>query len=352
MEFENGSILSDEELKKTLKHCADNREDTEKFFNNLDYVENLFNRNFSQALDQGIHLLDKLHALDKKSYEKIHKGSPFYWLGIAAFMMHDYSTGVFFFDAALSEDMRANAHPESNPTPAMFFIMLEDKNINQAALPLVKDTLAKLQAQINIYNNLPDRQKDILDLAIDEIRNHFLLLAITSKRENWSTLATSMISFLLEWNYRNTFMDLRVSNGTSEPFLIHLLKGCVMFESLLRANPQEITLRTERPTLIDYLQTFQKELNIPNDIKTGNSDLDNIINNLEKTPNEIKSYIEITGKLRNSLGHNISWSTKIDKLQYQKMFEIVFSSCLHVIACLYVPRDGNSYSITEKTVNY
>lgn len=331
--------LPKEALASMLKHCATDREATEAFFNNFLYVKHLFSGNYSMALDQGIELLDTLQGIDNDAYRQVHKGTPYYWLGTAAFLMHDYQTAIFFYDAALSEDIRAGARADKNPTPAMHFILLEGEKLKQAAKSLVQDSQARLQAQIQIYNGSPGRPKDVQDLTVENLREYFLRLAISPDRENWSTLSTSLISFLLEWNYRNTLLDLRVSQGTSEPFFTHLFKGCVLFESLLRSNPVIIP-QGNNLTLIKYLQASRVELNIPNDIPIGNADLPTIMNDLETVDDDVRleTAVQFTGKLRNSLGHNLGWPTTLNKKLYQQLFQMVFSSCLHVLACLYIPR--------------
>jgi hypothetical protein len=45
--------------------------------------------------------------------------------------------------------------------------------------------------------------------------------------------------------------------------------------------------------------------------------------------------VELTGKIRNTLGHNLGWDVQINKLEYHHLFRIVAASCLHAIACLY-----------------
>jgi len=47
----------------------------------------------------------------------------------------------------------------------------------------------------------------------------------------------------IEWDYRSTLIELRPGDGTAEPFFIHLFRGCVLFESLLKANPKDNRLQ-------------------------------------------------------------------------------------------------------------
>jgi hypothetical protein len=45
--------------------------------------------------------------------------------------------------------------------------------------------------------------------------------------------------------------------------------------------------------------------------------------------------MQYTGWLRNTLGHNLGWNVFLNKNDYQQLFQMVTSSCLHAIACLY-----------------
>jgi hypothetical protein len=72
----------------------------------------------------------------------------------------------------------------------------------------------------------------------------------------------------IEWDYRSTLIELRPGDGTAEPFFIHLFKGCVLFESLLKANPKDIPPPT-RHTLDRVLQYLHSHLSTPANIDIG-----------------------------------------------------------------------------------
>lgn len=88
-----------------LQAAAGEAKDADVFFNQFEYFQRLRERNYSAALDQGINLLATCKQIDADAYRRIHKGTPFYWLGTAAFLVHDYQTATFLFDAAVSEDI-------------------------------------------------------------------------------------------------------------------------------------------------------------------------------------------------------------------------------------------------------
>lgn len=327
--------LSNDELVELLRASAFG--DTalaDDFFGRFNYVQELVNGNFSTALDLGISLLLQCRSLDENAYTTIHKGTPFYWLGTAAFMVHDHETATFFFDASVSEDIRAGADPINNVTPALRFIQIEGNQPNQAAQGLVLASQARVDDLLNQYNNMTGRPANMADLTLNDLRQTFLQPAVSPDHKGWRSIATTFISFVLEWDYRNAMLDLRTNAGTSEPFFMHLFKGCVLFESLLKANPNH-QLPPNANTLGPVLQNLHAELNIPHNMPIGQSNLPDIIRDLGNADNNIRTAVEFTGRLRNSVGHNIGWNVNIGKIQYQRLFQMVAASCFHSIACLY-----------------
>jgi hypothetical protein len=178
---------------------------------------------------------------DPGVYERIHKGTPFYWLGMAAFLVNDYETATFFFDAAVSQDIRAGTQPLGQSSPALRFIQVEGKQPGQAAQRLVLALQVRIEDAIADYNSR-DRPLEISDLELLHIRQSFFTPALTRGRANWRSLATTFISYFLEWDYRARLLDLRVGDGTAEPFFLHLLKVA----SFSRAY-SKLTPRTFRP---------------------------------------------------------------------------------------------------------
>ena len=144
--------LTEEEFRIAFLAAArGTNEDANRFFNQFKYKYDLFARNFSAALSQGVDLLARCYAVDKASFCQIHKGSAYYWLGIAAFFVRDYELATFFFDASVAEDLRAGADPINNPTPSLHFMLIEGDPPNQAARDLVQFVQAKTEELIGSY---------------------------------------------------------------------------------------------------------------------------------------------------------------------------------------------------------
>jgi hypothetical protein len=82
-------------------------EDGDRFFglfapgNTAYFAERPFER-FSDYEE----MLQKLKEADAKKYQRMHKGTPFYFMSWLAFDLRNYEKALFYIDAALSEDVR------------------------------------------------------------------------------------------------------------------------------------------------------------------------------------------------------------------------------------------------------
>jgi hypothetical protein len=327
-------MMTERELRESLLHVPRTRKGGDDFFGQFQYVRELFAGNHSAALRQGLELLQQCHRLAPEAYRDIHKGTPYYWLGMAAFLVNDYETATFFFDAGTSEDLRLGADPVTNPTPGLHFIQIEGDQPNQAARGLVQATQARVESAIADYNARPGRPPSVPVLQLTEVRQSFLRPAVSRSIHPWRTLATAFISFFLEWDHKSLLITLRVSEGTTEPFFLHLFKGCLLFESLLKANPAN---RPPRNQLGQVLQHLHLALGVPNDVRTTGFTFPDVLTSLPAgdDPIPIPIAVEYTGRIRNTLGHDLGWNAPLDTSNYNKLAGLVASSCLHAIACLY-----------------
>jgi hypothetical protein len=328
------SNLTEDELRNTfIKASKGPLENGNAFFNKFRYVSDLVTGNPASAFNQGLDLLNRCRAIDEAAFAQIHKGSAYYWIGIAAFLMHEHELATFFFDAAVAEDLRGGYDPVNKPTPSFRFILVEGEPPEQAARQLVQVTQARIEELINNYNARPGRPQRIDDLTIEELRRRFLRPAISPGGENLRSSATTLISFSMEWDFRNMLFDIRPLQGTAGPFLLHLFKGCVLFESILKGNPTDPP--PQNSTLGNTLKYLHVKLGIPAKIKIGNINFPDVVADLAGADDSIQTAIKFTGRIRNTLGHDLGWVVNLDKMQYHRLFRMVSSSCFHAIACLY-----------------
>jgi hypothetical protein len=259
------------------------------------------------------------------------RGTAFYFLGIAAFASHDYQTATFFFDAAASEDFEV---PNTDSQPAHLFMRLDSSNPKQAGLEIVKLIVGKLDQTIADYTRRPGA-KSISDITV---RKHFLQPQMRNRKKYRRTLITTFISFLAEWDYRLQTLELN-TGGSKEPFFTHLFRGCLLFESLLK-NSKEPPPTNKRPTLGSFLaaKNFRERLGIGT-IVTSCDDFGMLVRSLARQDRSLQAAIQCTAQARNTIGHNLVWATQsLDRRNYNLLASNIAASCLHAIACLYVPR--------------
>ena len=326
--------INDDEIGKGLKLAVGNKALATKFWQPLtQYPATLIlDENYSRAQQYLLKLLHKCKSIDSLSYKEIHKGNPYYFLGIASYMMNDFETATFFIDSSVSEDLRYGADAINNPKPSTRFLCLEGDKDDQAAKQLTQFTERKVQRALNHYNSMIGRPSHISDLTIPDLRDKFLFPSLSPKNPSgWRTLATAFISFFIEWDFRNEFFELRPGEGTSEPFYLHLFKGCVLFESLLKENPKK---KPTGNTLGRVLGDLYQELGLRS-IPKISATFKDILRDIPSADNNLETAICFSGKVRNTTGHRLSWDQHINQSDYKRLFEMIASSSLHTIACLY-----------------
>jgi hypothetical protein len=325
--------VTDEELTSSLQVATASREAATQFWRSVtDYPNSLLREgDVAQAQVLLLSLVNKCRSLAPLDYSKIHKGSPYYWLGIAAFLLHDYQTAEFFMDATLTEDLIWGAEVEKAPTPAMAFLLLEGSQLNPSAQKLAQAAEAKLQLCLEFYKSLSGKPTWLPDLSLPRLRLKFLHPALTRKDPSWRRLAISFISFLLEWDFRKELHPLRTADGTFEPFYLHLLKGSVLFEGLLNANPKKKPVGGDLGAVVDELHA---ELGInPPAILSGR--FNDILGDLAQADNRIETAVVFTLRLRKAVSQASGEGDSVSLAQYQQLFEMTAAAGLYALACLY-----------------
>jgi hypothetical protein len=328
--------LTESELREALVENAYRKDDdSRRWFSRFGFAHDSVNGNPAEGLRQGLELLNKCKELDEDAYIEIYKGGAYYWLGIASFMVYEYELATFFFDAAVSEEIRWGDDPRTtDPPPAMLFMRMDGEHPKQAAGPLVKAAQKGIERWIAHYNALTDSPTN--GMSMQSLRERLFIPSIIPDHEKWRSLTSTFITFCLEWDYRNMLFDLRLMPGTLEPFYIHLFKGCLLFESLLKVNPKKQP-PPEQNTLGKVLVYLHKELEIDHDIGNhmGGKQLAEVLSELDNSQDSIELSVLFSGMVRNTLGHNLGWDVGLTKIQYQRLFQMIAASCIHVVAKLY-----------------
>jgi hypothetical protein len=291
-----------------------------------EYRQYIDTEQHSKAIDAALELLSKRKRENPTQYSVDHKGWPFYVLGYAAFASHDYPSASLYFDAAVAADLRF--HPGDLNKPSMRFMqLLHTEGEDLLARDIIAQTEKSAEEFLKDYCGRPDAQ----GITLDNLRDRFLRKQLSSVPER-RALVTAFISFVAEQPYRAKQMEL-IEAGSREPFFLHLLRGCVLFESLLKAAPDTPPLRTLRPALRHHAR--QLGISVAN-IDTGETDFNNVPPLLSSNM-KIEETINTCAKARNTLGHNLVWATtNLTPQTYDLLVKNIAASCLHAISKLYV----------------
>jgi hypothetical protein len=325
--------ITDEELTSALQAAIASREAATQFWRSVtDYPNSLLREgNVAQSQVLLLNLMNKCRSLVPEAYHKIHKGSPYYWLGIAAFLLRDYPTADFFMDATITEDLKWETDVEKSPTPAISFLMLESSQLNPNAQKLAQAAEAKLQLCLEFYKSLAGKPTWLPDLSLPRLRLKFLHPALSRNDPSWRRLAVSLISFMLEWDFRKDQLTLRAADGTFEPFYLHLLKGCILFEGLLNENPKKKPVGGDLGAVVDELHA-ELGINPPSNLSGRFND---ILGDLAQADNRIETAVVFTLRLRRAVLQVSGEGKSVSLAQYQQLFEMTAAAGLYSLACLY-----------------
>lgn len=278
----------------------------------------------TEAIEIALKALADRQRTNPQQYPSDHKGTPFYVLGYASFASHDYSGASLFFDAAVSADLKY--HAGNLDTAAIRFLrLLHDPNEQLLATGIINEIVQTLQMLLDDYN----ARVQLRALTVEEVRKRFLEKMVASSNLDQRSLATTLISYIAEWPYRDRLLGL-VADGSREPFFLHLYRGCLLFESILKATGGI----QARAALGDCLTHHRVALGI-GQIRTSADTLANVIATLTSNMS-IEQSITVTAKSRNTLGHNVVQPTNnFTRQSYEAMFKHIANASLHAIAKLF-----------------
>jgi hypothetical protein len=266
-------------------------------------------------------LLRILEQDDPEKYHIIHKGTPFYFLSWAAFDLRNFEKALFYIDAAISEDIRKLPDDWINQ-PGSAFLTLRDPQI-QVARRTIENVHQRLEQELNRFNNISGRPP----LDIEGFVDRFVRILVLEQDVTKRTIVSAFYVFLLEFLDRYIELRLRSSGGGSiQPFAIHLFKGGLIFESLLKhLYPAPAQPRRTLRNILNSAE-FQNDFNIQ--VPTGSNSLQDIVDGIHGS--SIQSAFTSTAKLRNTTGHNLVWDDVFSNpdtymnLFYQEMNAVLY----------------------------
>lgn len=249
-------------------------------------------------------------------YKKIHKGTPFFWIGWYSFLVEYYDQAVFYIDAAMSED-KINHPPEKwlNSGAARFFrlkLPYYQRLFDSSSAPELNEVLEKEFKRFNLLNLNNN-------ITIESFVEKFVEKIIY---DNNTAIITTLYTFIFEKEGIMEMIRNRGENGgTIEPMLMHIFKGALIFETLLKKHYTGTTLgNTLQNCQSKYSFDFQQcKPNSFNDIFSY------------KNQNNKQSAFCMTYKLRNKTAHKLNWDDSFTESHYEKVYQNILNAIFFVI---------------------
>jgi hypothetical protein len=220
-------------------------------------------------------------------------------------------------------------HAGNHDTSALRFMqLLTNTGEPLLARDIIAAMIGRMERLLDDYNIRPGAEP----ITLEELRIRFLCKITTTGDAPQRALVTTLLSFVAEWPYRARQIEL-VEAGSREPFFLHILRGCVLFESLLKAAPGT-------PPRLGNLEQALKHhagaLGIdPNKIKINQKNFNGVPSSLSSLMT-MQDTIISCGKSRNTVGHNLVWATTdLTSHNYDLLVKNIAASCLHAISKLY-----------------
>lgn len=309
----------------------------DKFFekygtgNNLAIIDRPFERFHAYEL-----LLGTLAGENRSKYDAIHKGTPYYFLGWTAFQTENYEKGIYYLDQAISEDIRKSNTTDIaviRPNPAVNSLLLDPQGQSGAIMAIeLRAEMDKVFAEFS--------RRTGLTLTAQAFTDSFIIGSGRFFDSTFRTILTTLYSFVLEHHTLVTSLNLRSDNGGSlEPFFLHLLKGGLLLESILKLQ----CAQGVRPQLGPVIRHLEQRLGINRQVVLlGQISLQDLTGRLDTLVQNNETYENIcfaaTYGVRNTTGHNLIWTDIFQNgdVEYRRLFSHVIDAILWSIYKLWI----------------
>ena len=276
-------------------------------------------------------LLYILKEYNREKYDQIHKGVPYYFIGWLAFRIENFRKGLFYIDAAVSEDIKKSRHhfdiTASHLSPAIRFFRFDkpEKVVGSDLFDTMIDEIKKAMEKYSNTNNSGHH------LTLESFRDKFLSNTELFQDGSFRSVLAGLYGFILEAHLRRKMIDLRSSEGGAiEPFLSHLFSGGLVLESLLKLK---VPNNLSRLTLNKAIKTLKTDLDLSQNFTLTSdiafTDIADILKKRTKAGDSFQDIcFDISFCIRNTTGHELSWSDvfKDDKTLYEKLHERILGA--------------------------
>lgn len=320
-------------------------------------------------------LLIALHEADqstnKTKYNTLHKGLMYHYLAQFNYKLQNYDACLYHFDNAIAEDLIAYDDGWTNEGAALF-LKLDIEAARRKKLvtcDLIEATRTSIEKAIQDYKTLINAvvsvRREDTNVPVDiDIFSEALFKLMNKPNQlgqagrPYSSLVAAIYVFCLEHERKKEELKLRPGSGGSiANFIVHLLRGCVCFESIVRYFYEEKALQEQNTqkatgknrdtyTILDRIlksDVFNRDFNLfDNDKNTkgifGNSSLKDVIDLLDPQQNQdcdttsIRCKFIVAAKLRNTIAHKLTWTDdNLNEKSLDDLYNAVIAAIIHVL---------------------
>lgn len=292
----------------------------------LNYAE----RDYIGRIDVYLNLLDLLKEKSTNRFYQIHKATPYCLLGWLFLDIGDYEQGLFYIDAAMSEDKRIDPTNWQNRPATQFLFLKQPDGDSPIGKRIVKQIQEYIKQEITDFQKQFNQTEDTASF-LDNFIEKFVKLNIESFTHR--TLVSALYIFVFEARACLNLIKRRsVDRGSIEPFLTNLHKGSLLFESLLKEVYTSHTSSTLGTIFNDpFVQQDLKfkQLNLGKVGQTLDDMVKHVIPYLENSfsSDKYNQWFTIAIRLRNITSHSLLWPDVFNDEIYKKFYQqILFAS--------------------------
>lgn len=283
-------------------------------------------RDYIGRIDVYLNLFNLLKEESPDKFYQIHKGTPYCLLGWLFFDIGDYEQGLFYIDAAMSEDKRIDPKNWQERPATQFLFLNQPQTSSPIGIRLVRSIRKHFDEEIADFQKESGR-KTADSKFFDKFSKNFVQTSISGFTHR--TLVSAMYIFILESKVCLHLIKRRsVDRGSIEPFLTNLHKGSLLFESLLKEiytshTGSALGTIINDPFIAQDLEYKQVYLG-----KVGQT-LDDIVRHvilyLEKTYKNQKhiQWFVLAIRLRNITSHSLLWPDVFNDEVYKKFYQSI-----------------------------
>jgi hypothetical protein len=261
-----------------------------------------------------------MHAANPEKLDRIHKGTPFFFLAWSAFDMGAYERALFYLDAALSEDIDNSS--DWRNLPACKLMRLQ-QNAKTAADRIIPELRNRIENQLRRFEG----EQPMLDVprTVDDFVFRFVEPRLPYAEQRH--LIAALYAWFFEFEDLCKQIVLRSERTSVLPVLLHLFKGGLVFESLLKLY--YAAFGCVQLGQIFQCAAFRNDFPGIN-VRTSAHTWQGVAEGMpDRSP---EGAFSVTARLRNYLGHDLGRPDDFQSPeQYREYFDHEVSAILHVI---------------------